>query len=135
MSKLPIELKYTGKMLRKKITHTAKFLNALPIEDDYKDLFLRTYGSRGWQNIEKLAPELITIADYGCDVTKMFLEQKLIGVHSLYRVVISASESERAEIYQLIKNGGVKPHWRDIERLLKTDTEPRLFNVSDMVES
>ena len=128
MKKLPIELKYEAKEQRHEITQTAHFLNHLPIQDDYKALFLSTYRSRGWQNLIGYKDELIDISHYGCDTTKLFLESKLIGLSTLHRIIMNAGERKRAEIYQLIKDGGLKPNKDEIEKILMVDAVPTLFN-------
>jgi hypothetical protein len=130
MQKLPLGLKYEAKEQRHKITQAAHFLNHLPIQDDYKALFLSTYRVRGWQSLIGYKEELIDISHYGCDVTKLFLESKLIGLSTLHKIVMNADEAKRAEIYRLIKDGGLKPNRKEIEKLLISDAAPTLFDDS-----
>ncbi len=126
--KLPLELKYSAKHHRTKITESAQFLNCLPIKDDYKSLFLDVYVLRGLRSIFTFREELIEIAQNGCDVTKLFLEEKLCGISVIHKIVMNADKKNRAEIYQEIKNNGIKNSWEDIEKYLTTPTKPTLFN-------
>jgi len=126
--KIPLGLKYAAKHHRNKITEAAHFLNCLPIQDDYKALFLDVYATRGLQNLFSFRNELVDIAQNGCDVTKMFLEEKLCGISVIHKIVVNASKKDRAEVYREIKNNGVKNSWEEIEKFLLKPGQPTLFS-------
>ncbi len=128
MKKLPPELKQIGKMQRAAVTDVAHWINHLPIREEYKALFLRLNGYRGWQNLPKYRAELIDIASNGCDITKMLLEGKMCGLSTVHLIVTNADERKRTEVYQLIKEGGVKNTKDEIEKIIGVPAEPRLFD-------
>ena len=126
------ELKAAAKEIRHGVTLTAKWINRLNIPDRYKALYLRTSRYRGWRNIREFEPELIDIASYGCDATQMFLSDKLCGIRKLHEIVMNYNEKQRAELYQSIKNQGVKLTNREIEKeMAKLSKNPSLFSQTD----
>ena len=126
MKRLPIELIVSSKEQRHDVTLTARFLNSLPIADSYKGLFHNVCRVRGWVNLHAYKDELIDIATNGCDVTKMFLENKMCGLSTLHLIVMNADLKKRTEVYQLIKSGGVKANREELEKILMIEPVPAL---------
>jgi len=119
MSKaLPIELRTIAVEQRKAITENARWINSLPMNTEYKVLFLSMRGERGWQNIQDFKSELIQISEQNCEVIKLFLKGKLCGLKTIYKIAMSADAKHRSHIYQQIKNHGIKATTDEINKLL-----------------
>ena len=116
-------------MAAKEMIQRVHFLEELDISDDYADLYYKVARYRGWQNLELFRDELEYIARNGCDVTKMFLENKMIGVNKLYRIVRYASKAKRADIYIKIRDNGMKASESEIDTMLMAEISPTLFNI------
>jgi hypothetical protein len=126
VKKLDIELKFSAKKHRRVFTQVINYINSLPVDGSYKALFLDAYRSRGWKNIIPYRSELTDIGQNGCDVTKMFLESKLCGLTTLHDIVMYADKKRRAEVYQIIKNKGVKASREEVQKYLKMKPSPKL---------
>ncbi len=117
--KISPDLRAVASSQRMGITEKSKWLNNLPIDDEYKVLFMEMNSHRGWQNIQKFETELVEIYENRCDVLKMFLEGKLCGLSTVYQIAMKADRKHRAYIYQLIKNGGIKGTHSEVEKFLQ----------------
>ena len=119
--------KTTGKQIRKEFTEKMHYINSLPIKDEYKALFLEVTKRRGLQDLSKLKDSMIAISDGSCEVTRLFLVQKLIGIELLHFIVENADKKKRVDVYEAIKKGGVKASREEVEKLIGVPLIPRLL--------
>lgn len=103
-----IELFHEVSRETKKIVKEGNWLRSLDMPTEWKVIFFRMGMSRGFRNIRAYEAELLEISEKSTDVLLLFIEEKLIGVDTLYVVATQMDDKCQAEYFMVVKKHGVK---------------------------
>lgn len=93
----------TGRLIKE-----ANWLRTLEMPPEWKVIFFRMGVSRGFRDIRKYKTELLEISDSSTDILLLFIEEKLIGIDTLYVVATKMDDKCKMEYFMAVKKYGVK---------------------------
>ena len=90
------------------IRRAENIIDTLDIDAKHKYLFMRLNDIRGIQTLNKFKEQLEEIYENSTDIIELFLEDKKIGIESLYVIATQMTPKNQAIYFEAVSTMGVK---------------------------